>query len=249
MSIVADGLCKSFDGQLAVDHLSFSVAPGEIYGLIGPNGAGKTTTQRMLAGLMQPTSGTASICGIDVLAEPLRAKAQIGFLTGSTGLYARLTPAEVMRYFGQLHGMDRQAIRERTRELGDLLQFSSLLNRRCDRLSSGERQRVSLARAAIHDPQVLILDEPTASLDVVASRFVAEFIRGAQSRGRAILFSTHYMTEAELLCDRVGLLHGGRLLREGPPASLREQSGSLEQAFLDLVDDEEEDKGEDSGEV
>ena len=235
MGIVASGLTKDFDGARAVDRLSFTVRPGEVYGLIGPNGAGKTTTQRMLVGLMRPTSGEASICDVDVVRSPLRAQTRIGFVSGSTGLYARLTAREFLSYFGRLHGLSSAEVADRVDEVAQRLQIGGVLERRCERLSGGERQRVSLARAMVHDPPVLILDEPTANLDVVASRFVAEFIREARGRRRAVLFSTHYMTEAELLCDRVGLLHQGRLLREGPPAALHQGAGSLEQAFLDLL--------------
>jgi sodium transport system ATP-binding protein len=157
------------------------------------------------------------------------------FLTGSTGLYERLTVNEVLRYFGQLHGLADAQIAARVAQLASELRFELLLDRRCGKLSSGEKQRVSLARATVHDPEVLILDEPTASLDVLASRFVADFIRAARDRGRAVLFSTHYLTEAQLLCDRVGLLHRGRLLCEGPPTELRRSGGSLEETFLELV--------------
>ena len=235
--IVAHGLCKRFGDIEAVVDLDLEVRPGEVYGLIGPNGAGKTTTLRMLAGLMHPSAGRATIGDADVVTQPEQAKSALGFLTGSTGLYARLTARELLLYFGRLYGMPAARVRERALELAEMLQFEALLDRRCEGLSTGERQRVSLARAMIHDPQVLILDEPTAGLDVVASRFVADFIRGARDRGRAILFSTHYMTEAELLCDRVGLLHRGRLLRQASPAELRAElaARSLEEAFLHLI--------------
>jgi ABC-type Na+ transport system ATPase subunit NatA len=240
VGILARELSKRFDpgGPPAVDALSFEVAAGEVYGLIGPNGAGKTTTLRMLAGLMQPTGGEARIHGHRVATEGERARAALGFLTGSTGLYARLTVRELLHYFGALYGLERPAIARRVDELAGLLQFAPLLDRRCAGLSTGERQRVSLARAVLHDPEVLILDEPTAGLDVVASRFVADFVREARARGRAILFSTHYMTEAELLCDRIGLLHAGRLIWEGAPAALKAEleASSLEDAFLRLLE-------------
>jgi sodium transport system ATP-binding protein len=242
MGIVARELSKIFgDDVAAVVALDLEIRPGEIYGLIGPNGAGKTTTLRMLAGLMQPTSGSAAICGFNVVDDGAAAKRALGFLTGTTGLYARLTPRELLLYFGRLYGLAPDAARQRTDELAELLQFVPQLDRRCDALSTGQRQRVSLARAMMHDPRVLILDEPTAGLDVLASRFVADFIRAARARDRAILFSTHYMAEAELLCDRIGLLHRGRLLREGTPAALRAEldARSLEEAFLRLIDRQE----------
>ena len=238
MTITARGLFKTFGGEAVVAGLDLEIAGGEIYGLMGPNGAGKTTTLRMLAGLMRPTAGQAHICGVDVTQRPLDARARLGFLTGSTGLYARLTVEELLMYFAQLNGMRLDAARGSIVELAGALSFDHLLCRQCGGLSTGERQRVSLARAVVHDPKVLILDEPTAGLDVLASRFVARFIRHCRDRGRAVLFSTHYMTEAELLCDRVGCLHRGKLRWEGRPADLRRQTGaaSLEEAFLALID-------------
>jgi sodium transport system ATP-binding protein len=240
MGIQASGLIKSFSDSLAVFDISFTVNPGEIYGLLGPNGAGKTTTLRMLAGLMRPTAGTATICGHDVQEQPLEAKALLSFVTGSTGLYERLTPTEVLRYFGQLYGVPRQKLESRIEELAEMFQMTRLMHRRCGNLSTGEKQRVSLARALVHDPPVLILDEPTSGLDVLASRFVADVIRQTRDRGRAILLSTHYMAEAELLCDRIGLVHEGHLLTEETPNELRErmEARSLEEAFLKLIDQE-----------
>ncbi|MCA9672987.1 MAG: ATP-binding cassette domain-containing protein [Myxococcales bacterium] len=235
MSIEARALCKAWDGKLAVDHVSFVVAAGEVYGLIGPNGAGKTTTQRMLAGLLAPGAGQALVAGIDISADPVRGKRELGFHTGTAGLYERLTVRELLRYYGELAGMTAREVAARTEELASTLHFEKLLERRCGKLSTGERQRVSLARASLHDPLALILDEPTAGLDVLASRFVADYIRAARDRGTAVLFSTHYMTEAELLCDRIGLIHDGRLLDEGPPAELRGEEDSLEAAFLARV--------------
>ena len=238
MGIVAHKLCKLFAGVEAVRELDLTVSPGEIYGLMGPNGAGKTTSLRMLAALMQPSSGTATICGHDVAQEPDRAKAHLGFLTGSTGLYARLTVVELLTYFGRLCGYPEDRLKGRIDELLTDLRVTHLRGRLCGKLSTGEKQRISLARATIHDPPVLILDEPTAGLDVLASRFVADFIRACRDRGRAILFSTHYMTEAELLCDRVGLLFSSRLIWEGAPADLRaeQEASSLEEAFLKLIE-------------
>jgi len=237
MSIRAEQLGRRYGEKVALEGLDLQVAPGEIYGLIGPNGAGKTTALRMLAGLMSPSTGRAEICGIDVARDPDCAKARLGFMTGTTGLYGRLTVKELLVYFGALYGMSRGDVGRRIDELAVALRFQELLARRCQNLSTGERQRVSLARATLHDPPVLILDEPTAGLDVLASRFVADVIRAARERRRAILFSTHYMTEAELLCDRIGLLHGGRLLHEGTPDAVKSALGvpTLEAAFLSLA--------------
>ena len=233
-----DSACKSFGALRAVADLTLSVAPGEIYGLLGPNGAGKTTALRMLAGLVQPSSGRALLLGLD--AASLQAKTRMGFLSGSTGLYAHLTPRETLQYFGRIHGLSRDDLRRRIATVAGWLGFEELLDRRCESLSSGEKQRVSLARAMLHDPPVLILDEPTAGLDVLASRSLRDFVGSQRARGKAVLFSTHYLAEAELLCDRIGLLFRGRLLREGTPTSIRAESGAttLEEAFLKLVDRE-----------
>jgi sodium transport system ATP-binding protein len=238
LAVTVEHLSKRFGTVLAVDDLSFTVAAGEIYGLLGPNGAGKTTTLRVLAGLLVPTDGRAEVAGADVATEAPRARARLGFLTGTTGLYARLTGRELLTYFGRLHGMPRERIAARTQLLAGVLDLGALLDRRCEALSTGQRQRLSVARAVLHDPPVLILDEPTVGLDVLASRFLRDFVRGERDRGKAVLFSTHYLAEAELLCDRIGLLHRGRLLAEGSPAALRESAdgaASLEEAFLRLV--------------
>jgi sodium transport system ATP-binding protein len=232
-------LTKRFGAALAVDDLSFHVAPGEIYGLLGPNGAGKTTTLRVLAAILAPTSGRAELAGVDVARDPQAARRRLGFLTGTTGLYARLTGRELLRYFGRLHGMPDAAITERTALLARALDLEAILGRRCEALSTGQRQRLSVARAVLHDPAVLILDEPTVGLDVLASRFLRDFVRAERDRGKAVVFSTHYLAEAELLCDRIGLVHRGRMLAEGPPAELRARAdgaASLEEAFLRLVE-------------
>ena len=231
-------LTKAFGAAVAVDDLSFAVPPGEIYGLLGPNGAGKTTTLRVLAAILAPTSGRAQVAGVDVARDPQAARRRLGFLTGTTGLYARLTGRELLRYFGRLHHMAEAAIAERTALLARVLDLGAFLGRRCEALSTGQRQRLSVARAVLHDPTVLILDEPTVGLDVLASRFLRDFVRAERDRGKAVVFSTHYLAEAELLCDRIGLLHQGRLLAEGSPAALRALAGgasSLEEAFLRLV--------------
>jgi sodium transport system ATP-binding protein len=236
--VTAHHLTKRFGAALAVDDLSFTVARGEIYGLLGPNGAGKTTTLRVLAAILTPTSGRAELAGVDVARDPQAARRQLGFLTGSTGLYARLTGRELLRYFGRLHGMAADGIAERTALLARVLDLEPILDRRCEALSTGQRQRLSVARAVLHDPAVLVLDEPTVGLDVLASRFLRDFVRGERDRGKAVIFSTHYLAEAELLCDRIGLLHRGRLLAEGSPAELRARAGgatSLEEAFLRFV--------------
>ncbi len=234
---VLDSASKSFGDVFAVAQLSLSIPGGEIYGLLGPNGAGKTTALRMLAGLLAPSHGRALVAGHD--ADTTQAKRRLGFLSGSTGLFGRLTPREVLDYFGQIHGLSRVDIGKRVSALAPALALEGILDRRCEALSTGERQRVSIARAVLHDPSVLILDEPTSGLDVLASRFMREFVRGERERGKAVLFSTHYLAEAELLCDRIGFLHRGRLLMEGPPPEIRARTGTstLEEAFLALVEE------------
>ena len=233
-----DGLEKAFGARRAVDGLTLEVAAGEIYGLLGPNGAGKTTALRMIAGLLVPTGGTVRVMGHDVARETDAAKARLGFLTGSTGLYARLTAREVLIFFGRVQGMTPDVLERRIDEVGRQLAIERLLDRRCEGLSTGEKQRVSVARAVLHDPPVLVLDEPTNGLDVLASRFLRVLVQSERARGKAVIFSTHYLAEAELLCDRIGLMYRGRLLREGRPAELRAQAGasSLEEAFLSMVE-------------
>jgi sodium transport system ATP-binding protein len=235
--IRAEALVKEFGGARVVDGLSFQVRAGEIYGLIGPNGAGKTTTFRILAGLIAPSGGHAFVDGVDVAAEPARAKGRLGFSTGTAALYARLTAREQLEYFGRLHGLDEARLAARIDEVAAAVDLTRLLGRRCEKLSTGERQRVALARALVHDPPVLVLDEPTAGLDVLASRFVRDVVVRARDAGKAVLFSTHYLAEAELLCDRVGLLHRGRLVGEGRPDELRAAAGAstLEETFLKVV--------------
>ena len=223
----------------AVAGVSFQVQAGEIYGLLGPNGAGKTTTLRILSGLMQPTSGRVVINGVDVAADPRSAKQSIGFMTANTGLYQRLSPRELLPYFAELHGMDRSATKRRVQELIDWLGMGDFADLRCGALSTGQKQRTNIARALIANPPVLIMDEPTLGLDVLTNRLILDFIRRERDQGKAILLSTHYLDEAETLCDRIGLLHEGRLIAEGDMPALRAQVGRerLTDVFLALVGD------------
>ncbi|MDX2021192.1 MAG: ABC transporter ATP-binding protein [Deltaproteobacteria bacterium] len=236
-AILCDDLQKRFGDVIAVAGLSFTVAAGEIYGLLGPNGAGKTTTMRVLAGLLLPTAGVVTVDGVNVSADPDRAKQKLGFLSGGAGLYARLRPREILTYTGRVYGMSHDAISARTTALTEQLDMASFLDRRAETLSTGQKQRVSLARAVFHDPPVLILDEPTSGLDVFASLGLRAFVMAERQRGKGIVISTHYLAEAELICDRVGFVHQGRIVEEGTPTQLRAATGasSLEQAFLAVV--------------
>ena len=233
-TLAASHLVKRFPGVHAVEDVSLSVSAGEIVGLLGPNGAGKTTTLRMLAGILTPDAGEVSICGIDVRQDPLEAKRRIGFLSGDTQLYQRLTTIEVLRYFGALYGMDRAALDRRIEQLVADLEMSAFVSRPCGTLSSGQKQRANIARAFLHDPELLILDEPTTALDVISGQFIVEAIRREQRAGRAVLFSTHIMSEAEYLCDRIYLLHQSRIVDHGTLPELLERSGqaNLTDAFL-----------------
>jgi sodium transport system ATP-binding protein len=232
--IRVEGLSKHFGSVRAVDALSFSVQPGEVVGLLGPNGAGKTTTLRVLAGLLTPTTGTAFIGGFDVTKEPISARKSLGFLTASTGLYERLTPREMLSIFGQLAGMDDAALHARVESLAQTLELKGFIDRRCGTLSQGQRQRVSIARAIVHEPPVYVLDEPTANLDPVASTVILDLVTKAAAQNKAIVFSTHRMDEAEFLCTRILFMREGRLVAEGTAQSLLEHSGkkSLTAAFL-----------------
>jgi sodium transport system ATP-binding protein len=221
----------------AVDGLSFSVPRGHVYGLLGPNGAGKTTTLRILSGLMAPTTGQATVAGHDVAADPVAVKRAIGFLTAGTGLYHRLTPRELLTYFAELHGLSGRHAAERVAYLINWLDMGEFAHLRCGALSTGQRQRVNIARALIADPSILIMDEPTLGLDVLSNRIILDFIIRERDEGKTILLCTHYLDEAESLCDRIGLLHKGRLVAEGTLDELRTRVGEerLSNIFLKVV--------------
>lgn len=221
----------------AVDGISFQCRPGEIYGLLGPNGAGKTTTLRILSTVLQPDAGTASVAGFDVVKQPDQVRRAIGFLSGDTGLYRRLTGREILRYFASLYGMPRGEFERRLETLSQTLALGDFLDAKTDKLSTGQKQRISIARTMIHDPPVLILDEPTAGLDVIASHAIIQFIADAVRAAKTIVFSTHVMREAERLCDRIGIIHNGRLVAAGTIAELRAHYAceDLEEVFLRAV--------------
>lgn len=241
--IEAEGLSKNYGDLKAVDDITFGVNAGEVVGILGPNGAGKTTILRMLAGILTPSSGKARVAGFDSTANSFEVKERLGFLSGETALYQRLTPREVLAFFGNLHGMSRNEIASRTQVLEARLLMNDFIDQRCGTLSSGQKQKANLARAFLHDPPALILDEPTSSLDVVTGRFVLDAISDAREDGKAVLFSTHIMGEAEVMCDRVVLLHDGRVMDEGSVTEVCARAGarSLTEAFLTAVDSSETD--------
>jgi sodium transport system ATP-binding protein len=241
-AILTQGLRKVFRdperGEIeALAGVDLACRYGEIYGLLGPNGAGKTTTLRILATILAPSSGTARVDGVDVAADPLAARRRLGFLSSSTGLYARLTPRETLRYFGSMHGLEAAALEARIDELIRTFEIARFADQRCEGLSSGQRQRVSIARAVLHDPAVLILDEPTTGLDILGTSDMIDFIAERRSAGRSILFSTHILAEAERLCDRIGVIHRGRLFAAGTLDELRALTGReyLDEIFRTLV--------------
>jgi sodium transport system ATP-binding protein len=210
---------------LAVDHLSFAVPAGEIYGLLGPNGAGKTTTIRMIVGLLRPDSGYAEVAGFRTSDMPDEVKSRIGLVSANDGVYPWLSVREMLLFFADLYGLSPAEARENLRALADLFGLTSLLDQRCALLSTGQRQRVTLARALIHSPPVMLLDEPTRGLDVLGSQVVVDYVRRLRDEGKAVIVSTHRLDEAERLCDRFGLLHQGRLRMEGTLPELREATG------------------------
>jgi sodium transport system ATP-binding protein len=222
----------------AIDGISLQCEYGEIVGLLGPNGAGKTTTLRALSTVLAPSGGTARVAGFDVVQDSLQVRKKLGFLTGGTGLYGRLTPREILKFFGRLHELPEEAIQARSEKLVDLFDMRTYQDSHCDRLSTGQKQRVNLARVLLHDPSVIILDEPTAGLDIISSKTILDFIRSAKEEGKSILFSTHYMTEAEILCDRVAIIHAGKILACDTIEGLKEKTGrqSLVDVFFRLIE-------------
>lgn len=232
------GLGKKFGNITAVDEINFQVNKGEIFGLLGENGAGKTTTLRMLATMLQPTSGYAMLGGLNVVKEPEKVRAHIGILFGGeTGLYDRLTASENIAYFGELNGIDRAAIEERSTQLADAFGMQEFMDRRASKLSKGMKQKVAFARSIIHNPDIMLFDEPTSGLDVSAAREVHTFILKCKAEGKTILFSSHTMKEVDKLCDRIGIIHKGRLVETGTVDGFKEKYGSndLEDIFVRLA--------------
>ncbi len=237
--IQCDSLTKRFGEFTAVDQVSFEVSNGEVFGLLGPNGAGKTTTMRLLSTLLKPTSGTATVAGYDLLREPQKVRASIGVLPEDTGLYDRLTPREHLLYYGKLHRMPEDVLRKRSDELLDIMELDDRANTKVGDFSKGMKQKVALLRAFIHDPPVLLLDEPTAGLDVMSARSIHGFVERFRKEGKAIMISTHNMTEAQKLCDRIAIMDHARIVAVGTVRELQEKTSQedLESIFVQLVTD------------
>src|SRR5580692_9093347 len=240
--IEARSLSKRFQdkkrGEIrAVENVSFTCQPGKIYGLLGANGAGKTTTLRMLATILEPTDGTAIINGFDVVEQPEKVRANVGFLSTATALYPRLTAQEMVEYFGRLNGLDEATLKKRIDDIFSRLDMNSFRDRRCDKLSTGMKQKTSIARTLVHDPPVMIFDEPTLGLDIMTARTITAFIRECRDQGKTVIFSTHIMSEVEKLCDVIGIIQGGKLLAEGSLEELRAKYGErdLEEIFVKVV--------------
>lgn len=231
--IITQSLSKVFEGKnneqvYAVKDLSFTVNNGEIVCLLGVNGAGKTTTMRMLSTIFSPTSGTATIENYDIITQPQLVRSNLGFLSGDTGLYARLTARECIQYFGRLFDVSDKDIDRRIEKMANLLSMNEFLNKRIDAMSTGMKQKVSIVRSIIHDPPVMIFDEPTSGLDILTARNIVSFIQQCKAEGKTVLFSTHNMREAERLSDRIVLIHKGILMAEGTLSELRDKTDLLD---------------------
>ena len=234
-------LRKTFGSVKAVDGVSFTARDGEITGLLGPNGAGKTTTLRMLYTLMKPETGHISVDGVDITKDPDSARRKLGVLPDARGLYKRLTARENIAYFGRLHGMTDALIAERTVRLAKALGMEDFLDRQCEGFSQGQRTKTAIARALIHDPKNVILDEPTNGLDVMTTRGLREFLLQLKAEGRCVIFSSHIMQEVAALCDRIVVIANGKVMAAGTPDEIRTQTGeaNLEEAFVKVIGTEE----------
>jgi sodium transport system ATP-binding protein len=228
--------------QIALAGISFDAVAGEVFGLLGPNGAGKTTALRILGTVLQPTSGTATINGYDVVGQPSQVRHQIGFVSAGTGVYDRMTAWEMVAYFGRLYDIDEDALQNRMDEIFKQLQMDEIRDVLGVKMSTGMKQKVSIARAMVHNPPVIILDEATSGLDVLVARSLIDIISRLRDQGKCIIFSSHIMREVERLCDRVAIMHRGHILATGSIAELQQQSraADMEDLFFDLIRDAEE---------
>lgn len=254
--IRAEGLCKQFvrnkvgnkkkkqtkEEFLAVDHVSLQVEDGEIVGILGPNGAGKTTLLRMLGSLMEPTEGQVLLTdeeGAEVT-DMVERKKQVGYLSGNTKLYQRLSVREMLRLFASIYKLDKEVTERRIQEIFQVLQMDEFGDNRIGKLSTGQTQRASIARCLIHQPRLYIFDEPTLGLDILSSEAIVQFMKKEKERGKAVVYSTHYMEEAQYLCDRIYMMHQGTIIAEGTPEELMRQTGtkSLREVFFALLGEE-----------
>jgi sodium transport system ATP-binding protein len=222
---------------LAVDNVSFTCEKGRVFSLLGPNGAGKTTTMRMLSTIFKPSSGSIKIAGIDAINDPQEARKKIGFLTGSTGLYARLTPDELIDYFAALYNVNKADRENRKEHLYNLLGMHEFRGKRIGKLSTGMKQKVSICRTMIHDPEVVVFDEPTSGLDVITAENIIQLIRDCKDQGKTVIFSSHIMSEVDLLCDDMAIIHKGKLLYSGTMDDFRSnmQADNLTAEFIRIV--------------
>ena len=230
------------DGQhVALDGISFDATPGEIFGLLGPNGAGKTTALRIISTVLQPTDGLVRVNGFDVVTQPAQVRHQIGFVSASTAVYDRMTAWEMVEYFGRLYDIPGDQLRDRMEDIFARLQMNEIRDVLGGKMSTGMKQKVSIARAIVHDPPMVILDEATSGLDVLVARAMMETVNQLRDQGKCIIFSTHIMREAERLCDHIAIMHRGRILTEGTIDTLREQNNQpdLEELFFELISTEE----------
>lgn len=221
----------------AVNHISFKVDAGDIYGILGPNGAGKTTLLRMLGGIMTPTSGSVSLMGRTIQDDHNGYKRSIGYLSGNTKLYGRMTPRELLYIFSDLYDLPRDLAEKRIEEIIQILKLEEFADNRIEKLSTGQTQRVSIARCLIHSPSLYIFDEPTLGLDVLSSHSIIAFMNAESKQGKGVVYSTHYMEEAETICNKILLIHKGTAIAEGSPDDLKQQTGTdnIRDSFISLI--------------
>jgi sodium transport system ATP-binding protein len=234
--VTVERLEKTLGKTQVLRGITFQAGKGEIFGLLGPNGAGKTTTLRVICTLLSPDRGDVKVLGFDTRTQPEEVRRRVGVVTADIGVYPRLSARENIAYFAQLTGVPDSELQRRIDSVIDRLGMASFARQRAESLSSGQKQKLAIARAIVHDPDVLMFDEPTSNLDVLASREVREFMVESKARGKCVIFSTHVMHDAERLCDRITIIHQGRVVASGPTAEVRADKRDLEDAFLELVE-------------
>jgi sodium transport system ATP-binding protein len=235
-AVAVDRLEKTLGANKVLRGISFEAHSGEIFGLLGPNGAGKTTTLRIVCTLLAPDAGSVEVLGFDTRTTPQEVRRRVGVVTAEIGVYPRLSARENIAYFAELSGVLDGELTRRVDAVIERLDMGSFAGQRAESLSSGQKQKVAIGRAIVHDPPVLMFDEPTSNLDVLASREIREFMVESKGRGKCVIFSTHVLHDAERLCDRVAILHRGRVVASGSTAEVRGDSQDLEDSFLSLVE-------------